>query len=44
MVLAVAMAPVSRMGIRGGLHQLLRNFDMAFDEYRVGTGTDGYRA
>jgi len=38
-VLAVAMAPVSRMGVRGGLHQLLRNFDMAFDEYRVGAGT-----
>jgi len=38
-VLAVAMEPVSRMGVRGGLHQLLRNFDMAFDEYRVGAGT-----
>ena len=38
-VLAVAMAPVSRMGVRGGLHQLLRNFDMAFDEYRLGAGT-----
>jgi len=42
-VLAVAMVPVSRMGVRGGLHQLLRNFDMAFDEYRVGAGTHWYR-
>ena len=42
-LLAVAMVPVSRMGVRGGLHQLLRNFDMAFDEYRVGAGTHWYR-
>jgi len=41
-VWAVAMYPVSQMGLRGGLHQMLKNFDMAFDEYRESAGTRWY--
>lgn len=39
---AVAMYPISQMGLRGGLHELLKNFDMAFDEYRESAGTRWY--
>ena len=41
-VAAVALYPISQMGLRGGLHQLLKNFDMAFDEYRESAGTRWY--
>ena len=39
---ALALYPVSQMGLRGGLHELLKNFDMAFDEYRESAGTRWY--
>lgn len=29
----VGLYPISSLGIRGGLHQLLRDFDIAYDEY-----------
>lgn len=38
-LLAVGLYPLSQMGIRSGMHQLLKNFDMAVDEYREGAGT-----
>ena len=37
-----ALYPVSHMGLRGGLHELLKNFDMAFDEYCESAGTRWY--
>ncbi len=40
---ALALYPVSQMVLRGGLHELLNNFDMAFDEYRESAGTPWYR-
>ena len=38
-LLAVGLYPMSQMGIRSGMYQLLKNFDMAVDEYRESAGT-----
>jgi len=41
-VLAVGLYPMSDLGLRGGLHQLLRNFDIARDEYLKVQGQNFY--
>ena len=42
-VACVALYPVSKMGVRGGLHQLFRDFDMAVDEYKEQAGTQWFK-
>jgi len=41
-VFSVGLYPMSNLGLRGGLHQLLRNFDIARDEYVKVQGTNFY--
>lgn len=37
-VACLALYPISKMGVRGGLHQVFRDFDMAVEEYREQAG------
>ena len=39
LVFCVGLYPMSNMGLRGGLHQLLKNFDIAYDEFIEVQGT-----
>jgi len=41
-VFCVGLYPMSNLGLRGGLHQLLRNFEIAHDEYVKVQGTSFY--
>lgn len=41
-VFAIGLYPMSDLGLRGGLHQLLRNFDIARDEYMKVQGKNFY--
>lgn len=41
-VFSVGLYPMSNLGLRGGLHQLLRNFDIARDEYVKVQGSNFY--
>jgi inner membrane protein len=42
-VMCIGLYPLSDMGLRGGLHQLLRNFDMAHDEFVKKAGTQWFQ-
>ncbi len=42
LVFCVGLYPMSSLGLRGGLHQLLRNFDIARDEYMKVQGNNFY--
>ena len=33
LVFAVGLYPVSNLGLRGGLHQILRDLDIAYEEF-----------
>ncbi len=39
---SVPLYPLSEVGFRGGLQALIRNFDIACDEFVKGAGTHGY--
>jgi len=41
-VFCVGLYPMSNLGLRGGLHQLLRNFEIAHDEYVKVQGKNFY--
>ena len=40
--LGVGLYPLSNLGLRGGLHQLLKDFDIAYDEFVEVQGTHWY--
>lgn len=42
LVFCVGLYPMSSLGLRGGLHQLLKDFDIAYDEYVEAQGLDWY--
>lgn len=42
LVFCVGLYPISHMGLRGGLHQLLKDFDIAYDEFVEVQGTHWY--
>lgn len=42
LVFCVGLYPISNMGLRGGLHQLLKDFDIAYDEFVEVQGLDWY--
>ncbi|MDF1583614.1 MAG: metal-dependent hydrolase [Methyloprofundus sp.] len=42
LVFCVGLYPLSNLGLRGGLHQLLRNFEIAHDEYVKVQGKNFY--
>ena len=42
LVFCVGLYPMSSLGIRGGLHQILRDFDISYDEYVKVQGLNFY--
>jgi inner membrane protein len=42
LVFCVGLYPVSNMGLRGGLHQILKDFDIAYDEFVEVQGLNWY--
>lgn len=42
LVFCVGLYPLSNLGLRGGLHQLLKDFDIAYDEFVEVQGTHWY--
>ena len=42
LVFCVGLYPMSNLGLRGGLHQILKDFDIAYDEFVEVQGTNWY--